>query len=136
MFFKYLFFWLTQYYQKERNLTRQKIYAYVTLGFLLMLNLVAVVLFMSLFSGINLLNKLLTDNKPLNRFIIIPMICAPVFILLWYYYKNNQNSIDLMYREYIKMTDNGRKNIDNKVKAYIIGTIILLFMAIISPLII
>jgi uncharacterized protein YqhQ len=134
MFFSYVFFWLTQYYKRERNLTRQKIYAYISLGFLVMLNLVMLTLFISLFLGISLMNEVLTENKILNRFVLIPLICAPVFILLWIYYKINQSSIDIRYREYVRMSLSKRRIIDNKVKIYIIGSIILLFLSIVSPL--
>jgi len=79
------------------------------------------------------INSLRTENRVLDRFVLFPLLIAPIYIILFMYYRKNKlemaSTIKIFRGESIKE----RKRKGFYVLFYLMVTILLLFLSMISP---
>lgn len=133
-FITYLFYKLINYYRNEGSITSRQTYAFLNIGALIMLNLLSMVFLLQTIFDIEIIRYFLSTNTSLNRFVLIPLSISPIFIGLFLFYRRNQNRINAKLKE-LKNADKDRtKRLNRMFWSYIIGTIALFFMSLVSPL--
>ena len=135
MFLDNIFFWLIEYNKDERNLVRQKLYAFITLGFLIVFNLLALIQFISLVIDLQIFEYIQSYNIVERRFGVIPFFCSPIFLILILHFWRKPKLTNRKYRQYRQLTEEDKKMIDKNSKTYVVITIVLLFLSLLSPLI-
>jgi hypothetical protein len=90
----YLIYRLCEYFKtKDTDLEWQKGRAIIATSGLIVINLFTVFLLVNslFFKDVNLFNYLLSSSGVLNKFILIPIIISPVFIIIYYLAKTRLN---------------------------------------------
>ncbi len=89
----FLFCHFIKYYQNENNITRQKIFSFINILVLLILNLLSIIFIINNFLKKDLFIYYLPENNLNNKFLIIPLFISPFAILLYFYFRKNENKI-------------------------------------------
>lgn len=128
----YLFFWFIIYYQKEKNLTRQIIFAFINVLALISLNLLSIIFLFSTFLKFSLYDFLLTKDDFYNRFILIPLYLFPLALILFVYYRYNRKKITDLLNDYLSLKSEQKQK---HVVLYLIFSACLLLFSTLSPVI-
>ncbi|MFL9482883.1 hypothetical protein ACI6Q2_08900 [Chitinophagaceae bacterium LWZ2-11] len=129
----YVFFKLIEYYKDQNNITRQKLYAFIGVAALVMFNLLTIRNIVSVLCNLNIEMFGLTENEYLNRFVIIPLIVSPIFIILWVVYKKNKIKIEEFLIYFTTITKDEKKKLNTIFWLYVISTGLLLILSTILP---
>ncbi len=130
----YLYYRLCEYFKtKDTDLSWQRGRALIATSGLIVINLISVLFFINsiFYKDENLLNAILSGSHVIDKFLILPIVVSPVFILVYFLgRKRLETKIDIYKDEpsYI------RKRKGWGVVIYIIITLILIQLAIASPL--
>ena len=74
----FLFCHFIKYYQNENNITRQKIFSFINILVLLILNLLSIIFIINNFLKKDLFIYYLPENNLNNKFLIIPLLVCPL----------------------------------------------------------
>ena len=124
----YIYYRLIRFYDYEKVMVRQRIYAYINLCAILILHQLTLGMFVDSIFHINILTPFNTDNGYYNRFIATPIITAPLCIITYLYYQFNKEKVNNKLKEFRHMTSEEEKPWKRKFWIYIIITL-LLFIA-------
>jgi hypothetical protein len=80
------------------------------------------------------INSIRIDNGIKDRFILFPLLIAPIYLWLFYYYKKNSQSIMNTIKDFKYETIKSRKKHDIVMKVYLLVSVILFLTSIISPI--
>jgi len=130
----YLYYRLFNYYKKSNDIEIfATISTYLVITGLLWINVCTILFFIStiFYNGHNLLDKVFSDNSMQNRFVITPLLIAPIFIVVFLLINKN---IKQKFAEFRTESLEGRQKGKVKVLVYVILSIILFFLSIASPL--
>jgi hypothetical protein len=129
-----VYYKLLIHYQKEKSRTAREIYSYIGICALLMFNFMAINALLSTFFNwdYNNLFSVQSDNKFVNRFLIVPIKILPIFLLVYVVYKINKEKINLYVKEF-RQAATKPNNLEIIFWVYIIFSSLLLIFSIISP---
>jgi hypothetical protein len=130
----YLYYRLFNYYRKANDIEIfATISTYLCIVGLLWINIGTILFFVStiFFNRNSLLDIVFTDNSAYNRFVITPLLIAPIFIVIFLLINKG---IKQKIEEFDSESAEERKQHGKKVLAYIILSIIMLMLSITSPL--
>ena len=133
-FLSYLYYRLFKHFGDEPNINARKFYILMNIGGLIMINILAIVVFVLVIFDLHLLDFIETNNRAMNRFVIIPLLISPIFITLFLIYKKNRTYIESTQLEFSLMNTKQKSKLNFYFWFYIIFSIFLLFSAITSPL--
>lgn len=132
-FFIYIFYRLNKFY-KYKNIKDSWIHAFILIGALLAIHIITILLFFQSFINNDLINSIRIDNGLIDRFILFPLLIAPIYIVIFIYYRRNKNTIKLKISEYKKEDIKQKRKKGVLVGLYLILTFTLLLSSITSPL--
>ncbi|MFW5657796.1 MAG: hypothetical protein ACOC0C_09270 [Bacteroidota bacterium] len=132
-FFIYIFYRLNKLY-KYKNSKDSWMHAFILIGALLAIHIITILLFFQSFINNDLINSIRIDNGLIDRFILFPLLIAPIYIVLFVYYRRNKNFINLKISEYKKEDIKQKRKKGVLVVLYIFLTFSLLLSSITSPL--
>ena len=132
-FFIYIFYRLNKFY-KYKNIKDSWIHAFILIGALLAIHIITILLFFQSFINNDLINSIRIDNGLIDRFILFPLLIAPIYIFIFIYYRRNKNTIKLKISEYKKEDIKQKRKKGVLVGLYLILTFTLLLSSITSPL--
>jgi len=136
-FLTYLFYRLIKYYSsRERNRTVQNVYAFINIGALIMFNCLTIVFFSQTIFKVKLARYFFGDDPIINRFVVIPLIISPIFIILFFVYKTKKKEINIRLKEFNTIEGEERGKLNRNFWLYIVGTGVLFFASIASPAIV
>ena len=133
-FLSYLYYRLFKHFGDEPNINARKFYILMNIGGLIMINIFAILVFVLVIFDLHLLDFIETNNRAMNRFVIIPLLISPIFITLFLIYKKNRTYIESTQLEFSLMNTKQKSKLNFYFWFYIIFSIFLLFSAITSPL--
>ncbi|MEO7049359.1 MAG: hypothetical protein ABI091_28910 [Ferruginibacter sp.] len=129
----FLFCHFIKYYQNENNITRQKIFSFINVLALLLFNLLSIIFIVNNFLKKDLFIYYLPENNLKNKFLIIPLFIFPFPILLYFYFRKNENKILMLTKGIDDLPIKKRKQLKFSFLIYIVISAILLLFSIISP---
>lgn len=129
----YLYYRLFNYYKKDNDTEIfAKISTFICLTGLLWINILTLLFFSStlFFKGQSLLNYVFGSNPIYNKFVVTPLLILPIFVFLFLFINKGIKRKIALYE-----TENAivRKKRGIKVVVYIVVSVILLMLSIISP---
>lgn len=133
-FLSYIFYRFILYHNYALNLKYQKLFAYLNICCLLILNAVSLLLFIESFVNVDILGFFLTENSNLNKFVRIPVLISPIFITILLYYNKNEKKIEEYLIKFANLDEIQSKKMNVKFLVYIIASIMLFLLSILSPL--
>ena len=133
-FLSYLYYRLFKHFGDEPNINARKFYILMNIGGLIMINIFAILVFVLVIFDLHLLDFIETNNRAMNRFVIIPLLISPIFITLFLIYKKNRTYIESTQLEFSLMNTKQKSKLNFYFWFYIIFSIFLLFSAATSPL--
>ncbi len=129
----YIYFRFIEYYKDENNINRQRLYAFIGLGALIVFNLLTITMFLDTFFNTHISRFGLGENAYLNRFIKIPLLISPVFIILWFVYWKNRRIIEHYLIDFKTIPKENKMKMDIVFWVYVIGTCLSVLLIAISP---
>ena len=130
----YLYYRLFNYFRKGNDIEIFAIIqSYLCVVGLLWINLGTILFFVStiFFNSNSLIDIVFSHSSAYNRFVITPLLIAPIFIVVFLLINKG---LKQKIKEFEAESAEERKRRGKKVIAYIIVSIILLFLSITSPL--
>lgn len=129
----YLYYRLCEYFiTKDTDLSWQRGRALIATSGLIVVNMLTILLFINsiFYKGENLLNTILSGSHVIDKFIILPIVVSPVFILVYFLgRKRLEPKIDIYKNE----SKNIRKRNGFLIIMYIVLSYIVLGLSIASP---
>jgi len=130
----YLYYRLFNYYKKGNDIEIfATISTYLCVTGLLWINVSTILFFVStiFYDSNNLLNRVFSDNSVHNRFVITPLLIAPIFFIIFLLINKR---IKQKVEEFKTESDQEKKKNGVIVIMYIVITIVMFFLSITSPL--
>jgi hypothetical protein len=128
----YLYYRLLIYYRKGDGDEKFAVYStYIGLTGLLWINICTVIFFASTVIGENLFDIVFTESSEYNRFIITPLLLAPIIITLYLLINKRIKHKIIQYD--LESPEEKRKN-GKKVLIYVVISVLMFFLSITSPL--
>lgn len=129
----FLFCHFIKYYQNENNITRQKIFSFINVLVLLILNLLSIIFIINNFLKKDLFIYYLPENNLNNKFLIIPLFISPFAILLYFYFRKNEIKILMLAKSMDDLPIKRRRQIKFSFLTYILISVTVFLFSIISP---
>lgn len=123
-----------EYYESENSIVTQKIYAFIGIGALMMFNVISIIGIIETGLNVNILKYLYTNDRLLNRIVIIPLLISPIFIALFIVYKKNHEKISIYFDYFENMTISEKKKYNIYFLLYISISVLFLLLSVTSPL--
>lgn len=130
----YLYYRLFNYYKKSNDIDIfATISTYVCITGLLWINVSTILFFISsiIYNGNSLLNRVFNDNSAHNRFVITPLLIAPIFFIIFLLINKR---IKQKIEDFKTESSEEKKKRGVKVIMYIIISILMFMLSITSPL--
>jgi len=130
----YLYYRVFNYFRKANDIEIfATISTYLCIVGLLWINIGTILFFVStiFFNSNSLIDIVFSHSSAYNRFVITPLLIAPIFIVVFLLINKG---LKQKIKEFEAESAEERKRRGKKVIAYIIVSIILLFLSITSPL--
>lgn len=130
----YLYYRLFNYYKKGDEFEiSATIQTYLCITGLLWINVSTILFFFSsiFYDGNNLLDRVFTDNSVYNRFIITPLLIAPIFLIIFFLINKR---IKQKFEEFKTESNEEKKKHGVRIVMYIIISFLMFILSITSPL--
>lgn len=132
-FFLYVFYRFKSLY-KYRNSSDSGTHAFILIGALFLIHILTIVGFIETILQKDFINSLRTENGFLDRFVLFPLLIAPIYIILFLYYKKHKVEIVSIIKIFRNESIEKRKRKGLIVIVYLLATILLFFLSTISPI--
>ena len=132
----YIFYKLFVYFKKQNSnlsIGIQKINAFIVFVALVMFNLVTIRNVVDIFFNLNLSDFGLGTNAIENRFVRIPLLLSPLFLLVWVVYRKNKPSIEEYLVEFEAVSGDEKTKLNRFFWIYVIITCVLMLLSTIYP---
>ena len=118
-FLIYVFYKFINYYEGEKNVQRQKIYAYLNAGGVIIIKIFSICVFLEMILNVEIIRYYLTKNTALY---------------FEHFYKKYKKKINIKLKEFKNISPEKKRSLDKMFWIYIIGSGIFFFLSLISPL--
>jgi len=132
-FYLYIFYRFKNNY-RYKNSSDSWLHAFMLFGALLLIHILTLIFFVQSYLKMDFINSIRIDNGIKDRFILFPLLIAPIYLWLFYYYKKNSQSIMNTIKDFKYETIKSRKKHDIVMKVYLLVSVILFLTSIISPI--
>ena len=132
-FYYYLFYRMTTYYN-YKNPKEKRIHAFIMIGAIIVIHILSIILFLSTLLRINLMAFLEPFNPVVRRFIILPILILPVYLLIYLYTRLNAQTIDTKLKIFKLESNQNRKRGTRLIFIYLIISILILLASMTSPI--
>lgn len=102
--------------------------AFIGLFFLLTLNLLSICWLF----GIDVLGALFTGKYALDRWVMLPMVTAPILVIIFVYYRFNKFKVEEIFK-ILNADERSRKKVKKKVILYIVLSVLFSISVIFIP---
>ena len=133
-FFYYLFYRLKSLH-KYRNSSDSWMEAFILIGLLLLIHILTLLLFAQSIIKKDFISTIRIDNGIMDRFVLFPLLVAPIYIILFVFYRVKREDIINAMKKFKNETISERKRNGRYVLFYLVISVLLLFTSMISPIV-
>ena len=132
-YYYYLFYRIANYYNYA-NPKDSWIHAFLIIGTILLIHILTIVLFLSTFLDYNLVRFLDCFNPFVRRFMLLPILIFPIYLLIYLYGRLHSTTIKNKIANFkLESVENKRKG-TRSILIYLIISLLFFFASITSPL--
>ena len=131
-FFLYIFYRLKSLY-RYKNSSDSWIHAFILVGAIFLIHILTLLLFAQTIFNRDFVSAIRIDNGVMDRFVIFPLLIAPIYILLFIYYRKNKVEIVSTIKNFRNDSVEERKRKGLIVVFYLTASVLLFFFSMISP---
>jgi hypothetical protein len=131
-FFLYIFYRFKSLY-RYKNSSDSWIHAFILVGAIFLIHILTLLLFaQTIFNG-DFVSTIRIDDGVMDRFVLFPLLIAPIYIVLFIYYRKNKVEIVSTIKNFRTESVEKRKRKGLLVVVYLTASLLLFFFSMISP---
>lgn len=132
-FFLYIFYRFKSLY-KYKNSSDSWIHAFILVGAIFLIHILTLLHFTQTLLHKDFVSTIRIDNGVMDRFVLFPLLIAPIYIVLFIYYRKNKINIMNTIKGFRNETIEERKKKGWSVTLYLASSVLLFFFSMISPI--
>lgn len=131
-FFLYIFYRFKSLY-RYKNSSDSWIHAFILVGAIFLIHFLTFLLFAQTIFNRDFVSAIRIDNGVMDRFVLFPLLIAPIYIVLFIYYRKNKVDIVSTIKNFRNESVEKRKRKGLFVVIYLAASVLLFFFSMISP---
>jgi len=131
-FFLYIFYRSKSFY-RYKNSSDSWIHSFILFGAIFLIHILTLLLFAQTIFDRDFVSAIRIDNGVMDRFVLFPLLIAPIYIVLFLFYKKNKVEIMSTIKNFRTESVKERKRKGLFVVIYLSVSVLLFFFSMISP---
>ena len=132
-FYIYIFYRMKDFH-KYKNPSDGWTHAFLLIGGIWVIHILTLLCFIQTYIGREFVSQIRIDNGIIDRFVLFPLLIAPIYIVIYAYYKRNKAYVKSIMRDFRKESEKERKQKGAMVVCYWVVSFLLLILSIMSPI--
>jgi quinol-cytochrome oxidoreductase complex cytochrome b subunit len=131
-FLLYVFYRFKSLYRYKKS-SDSWIHAFILVGAIFIIHILTLLGLIETLFNKDLISAIRIDNGVLDRFVLFPLLIAPIYIVLFIYYRKNKGEIVSTIKNFRAENSDERKRKGLFVVIYLTASVLLFFFSMLSP---